>query len=271
MRTRSVNIVRSRRRRASVIAVAWAAFAFPVGLSAAAYAAPPAAKPIDNRRQYNACMQLARDKPSEAFEAALSWKGLGGGDAAEHCVAVALLGLGHHDEAANRLEALASKTKENHAIKAGLLAQAAQAWLLSGKSERAEGVLTAALRLTPKDAALLVNRAEARAGRKNYQGAVDDLTRAIAIEDRRPDAYVFRAAAYRYLDELELAMADVEKALGLQPSHVDGLMERGILRRLKGDDAAARRDWLEVLRLAPQSPAAESARANLEHMDVKRK
>ena len=188
MRTRSVNIVRARRRRAAVIAVAWAAFALPVALFAAAYAAPPSAKPIDNRQQYNACMQLAKDRPSEAFETALSWKGLGGGDAAEHCVAVALMGLGHYDEAATRLEALASKTKENHAIKAGLLAQAAQAWLLGGKSERAEGVLTAALKLTPRDAALLVDRAEARAGRKNYQGAVDDLTQAIALEDRRPAA-----------------------------------------------------------------------------------
>jgi tetratricopeptide (TPR) repeat protein len=268
MRKRSVSSVR-RLRGAGVIGAVAAVFA--LALSAPASAKPPSAKPpLDNRQQYNACMQLAKEKPTEAFDSALSWKGLGGGDAAEHCAAVALLELGRYEDAAGRLETLASKTKENAAVKAGLLAQAARAWLLGGKSERAEGVLTAALKLAPNDAALLVDRAEARAGQKNYHGAVDDLTRAIQIEDRRPDAYVFRAAAYRFLDKLELAAADIEKALRLQPGHVDGLLERGILRRLKGDDGGARQDWLEVLRLQPQSPAAESARTNLENMDVKR-
>ncbi|MBI1986571.1 MAG: hypothetical protein HYS64_07910, partial [Rhodospirillales bacterium] len=137
--------------------------------------------------------------------------------------------------------------------------------------QRAEGVLTAALKLTPDDAALLVDRAEAKAGQKNYQGAVDDLTDAIRRDNRRPDAFVFRATAYRFLDRLELADADVEKALVLEPTHVEGLLERGILRRLKGDDAGARQDWLQVLRLAPKSPAAEAARASLEAMDVKTK
>jgi len=46
-------------------------------------------------------------------------------------------------------------------------------------------------------------------------------------------------------------------------------LERGILRRLKGDDAGARADWLMVLSLAPDGPASDAARTNLEKMDVK--
>ena len=225
----------------------------------------------DSRRQYDACMALARDNPEQGFDRAITWRGLGGGDAAEHCAAAALIGLGQYANAATRLEALAAKSKHIPQVKAGLLAHAAQAWLLGGKSQRAEGVLTAALKLTPDDAALLVDRAEAKAGQKNYQGAVDDLTEAIRRDNRRPDSFVFRATAYRFLDRLELADADVEKALVLEPGHVEGLLERGILRRLKGDDAGARQDWLQVLRLAPKSPAADAARANLEAMDVKTK
>ena len=38
---------------------------------------------------------------------------------------------------------------------------------------------------------------------------------------------------------------------------------------LIGDDLGARADWLEVTKLAPETPAAESARRNLERMDVK--
>ena len=86
---------------------------------------------------------------------------------------------------------------------------------------------------------------------------------------RRPDAYAFRAAAHRYLDNLELALADVEKALALQPSHAEALLERGILRRLRDDDDGAREDWLGVLRGAPKSPTADAARSYLEQMDVK--
>ncbi len=231
--------------------------------------APAQAKEADHARHYRACMILAKETPKEAFETALAWRDLGGGDAAEHCVAAALIGLEQYHEAASRLEVLAGKAKESSSVKAGLLAHAAQAWLLEGNPARAEAVLTAALKLTPTDSALLVDRAQAKAGVKDYKGALEDLNLAIEREDRRPDAYVFRATTYRFLDRLDQALADVERALQLQPNHPDGLLERGILRRLRQDKAGARQDWLSVLRAAPRSPAAVAARSNLEKMDVK--
>lgn len=234
-----------------------------------AFVGPSAAKEIDHAYQYKACMALAKKSPEEAFESALNWRDLGGGDAAEHCVAAALIGLGQYAEAAGRLESLAERTKHDPSVKAGLLAHGAQAWLLHGNASRAEAVLTAALKLTPHDSALLVDRAQARAELKDYQSAVEDLSQSIEREDRRPDAFVFRATAYRYLDKLELALADVERALALQPTHAEGLLERGILKRLRQDKIGARQDWLSVLRVAPTGAAAEAARANLERMDVK--
>lgn len=230
--------------------------------------APAAAKEINRAREYRSCMALAKKTPQEGFDAALSWRGLGGGDAAEHCLATALIGLGHYQDAAGRLETLAGKAKENAKVKAGLLTHAAQAWLLGDNPARAEAVLTAALKLTPTDSALLVDRAQARAGQKDFEGALEDLNRSIEREDRRPDAFVFRATAYRFLDKLEPALADVERALALSPKHPDGLLERGILRRLRNDKTGARQDWLAVLRVAPGTPAAEAARSNLEKMDV---
>lgn len=241
--------------------------AVPVAMIAAPGTAP--GKVIDHAYQYEACMTLAREAPQDAFETALTWRGLGGGDAAEHCVAVALIGLGQHAKAAGRLEALAGKAKQTATIKAGLLAHAAQAWLLAGRAMRAESVLTVALKLTPSDSALMVDRAQARAGYKDYAGAVEDLNKAIELGGGEADAFVFRASAYRHLDKLELALADLEKALALEPTHLDGLLERGILRRLREDNNGARQDWLVILRTAPESPAAEAARRNLESMDVK--
>lgn len=230
---------------------------------------PTKAREIDHAHQYKACMVLAKKSPEEGFESALNWRDLGGGDAAEHCVAASLISLGHHTEAAERLETLAHKPKQNPSVRAGLLAQAAQAWLLADQAARAEAVLTVAMKLTPDDSALYVDRAQARAALKDFQGALEDLNHAIAREDRRADAYVFRATTYRFLDKLELALADVERALSLAPTHAEGLLERGNLRRLRQDNDGARQDWLRVLHLAPKSPAAAAARQNLEKMDVK--
>ena len=154
-------------------------------------------------------------------------------------------------------------------MKAGLLAHAAQAWILAENNTRAEAVLTAALGLTPWDMDLLVDRAQARAGHQDYNGAIEDLNRAIKSGNRPADAYIFRSAAHRRLNQLELALADIERGLVLQPAHPDGLLERGILRRLRDNTSGARRDWLHVIRLSPKSPAADVARRYLENMAAK--
>lgn len=226
---------------------------------------------IDHARRYADCMALARRNPEEAFEAATAWAGLGGGDAAQHCAAAALMGLKLYADAAARFESVAQHTKGEAILKAELLAQAAQAWLLNNSPERAHDVLTVALKLRPDEPELLIDRATARAALKLYGEAVEDLTRAIALDPSRADAFAFRASAYRHLDQFGPAAADADRALALDPTHAAALLERGIIRRLTGDDAGARQDWLQVLRAAPETPAADAAAANLEKMDVKTK
>ena len=78
---------------------------------------------------------------------------------------------------------------------------------------------------------------------------------------------MFRASANRHLDRLDAAAADLTRALSIDSRHPEGLLERGILRRIRGDNAGARRDWLKVLEIAPDSPAAEMSRTNLQKMD----
>lgn len=226
---------------------------------------------IDHARRYADCMALSRRNPEEAFEAATAWAGLGGGDAAQHCAAAALMGLKLYADAAARFESVAQHTKGEAKLKAELLAQAAQAWLLNNSPERAHDVLTAALKLRPEDPELFIDRAAALAALKRYGDAVEDLTRAIAIDPKRADAFAFRASAYRHLDQFGPAAADADRALALNPAHGAALLERGIIRRFTGDDAGARQDWLQALRAAPGTPAADAAAANLEKMDVKTK
>ncbi|MSO94109.1 MAG: tetratricopeptide repeat protein [Rhodospirillales bacterium] len=242
-----------------------------LGLSVAILASAPAlaqTEPSDAER-YQRCMALVEKNPDGAFDKALEWQGLGGGEAAEHCLAAALFGLKQYREAGRRLEAMALQSKERDIVRVGLLAQAARAWLLADDPARSFDVLTAAIKLNPDDPDLLIDRAEARAAMKHYREAIDDLDQAVRLDPGRADAYVFRATAQRFLDDLARAEADAERALTLDPRHPEGLLERGILRRLKGDTAGARQDWLAVLQAAAGTAAADAAQRNIEMMDVK--
>jgi len=219
--------------------------------------------------RYQACMAKAQRFPKDAFEDAIQWRDMGGGGAAEHCAAAALVTLGLYKDAGARLESLAQRIMEEPAFKAQILGQAAQAWLLGDLPARAEAAATAALNLKPGDVDLLIDRSQARAQLADYKAALADLDAAIAADTANADAFAFRAAAKRYLDDRAGAAADVAMALKLDVNHAGALLERGNLRRLNGDDAGARADWLMVLSVMPEGAAADAARANLEKMDVR--
>jgi tetratricopeptide (TPR) repeat protein len=224
----------------------------------------------DDDRTYRACMDRAVKEPADGFEDAMQWRDLGGGEAARHCVAIALLNLGRPVEAAERLEQLAlSMRTRSDTLRARVLGQAGQAWLEAKDSERANAVLTAALELVPADVDLLVERSEALASAKNYWEAIDDLNRAIELNSRNAEAYALRSAAYRYVDSLDLAFEDANKAVELDKNLPEGFLERGILFRLQNKLPQARADWLQVLVLDGDGPTGDVARANIERLELK--
>jgi regulator of sirC expression with transglutaminase-like and TPR domain len=80
---------------------------------------------------------------------------------------------------------------------------------------------------------------------------------------------VLRSSARRAQQNLQGAKGDITQALLLEPENVEALAERGLIRAASGDRAGARKDFLEVLKLAPQGPAAASARREIEKLEVK--
>lgn len=223
----------------------------------------------DSSAAYEKCLALARKDPSNGFETGSAWRDQGGGLPAQHCVAVALMGLKEYVEAANRLEKLASEmVRESDSLRAGVLAQAAEAWSEAGQSDNAESAMTEALKLAPRNADYLVNRAVIYAQRQNYHAAVEDLNKALAIGGPRADALAYRAAAWRYLGDLKQARLDAEKAVQNDPNLAEGWLELGNIKRLAGDTNGARQGWMKVIALAPDSPAADDARDNIETLDV---
>ena len=236
-----------------------------IGMAAAD---PPPRNAETEAAAYEHCMKLAKHDPAAAQALALTWHERGGAHPADHCQAVALIGLKQYKEAATRLEALAQAMKTAPAaLRAEVLDQAGQAWGLAGDPVRAYAAAGEAVALSPKDPDLLIDRAQAAASAGFFDQAVADLDRVLKTDPGRVDALIYRASAYRALNRLDPALADVEKALAAIPNSVPGLLERGNIRRLKGDLAGARQDWQRIGQLAPGSQADLAAKTNIQHLD----
>jgi len=229
---------------------------------------PPPRNAEADAATYDRCLKLARQNPDAAKSLAQAWHGRGGAHPADHCAAVALVGLKQYKEAATRLEALAQEmTTAPVSLRAEVLDQAGQAWLLAGDPVRAYAASGQAVSLQPNDPDLRIDRAEAAASAGYFDKSVADLDHVLKAEPGRVDALIYRASANRELGRLDPALADVEKALAQAPNSVPGLLERGNIRRLKGDIEGAREDWNRIGRLAAGSKADMAARANLEHLE----
>jgi tetratricopeptide (TPR) repeat protein len=217
---------------------------------------------------YEHCTKLAKQDPVAAEKLAQTWHERGGAHPADHCAALALIGLKQYKEAATRLEALAqAMTTAPAALRADVLDQAGQAWGLAGDWVRAYAAAGAAVALQPNDPELLIDRAEAAASAGFLDKAIADLDHVLKSAPNRVDALIYRAAAYRALDQLDPALANIERALAVEPNSAPALLERGNIRRRRGDSDSARRDWERVGQLARGSQADVAARANIERLE----
>jgi regulator of sirC expression with transglutaminase-like and TPR domain len=225
--------------------------------------------PFAGSDPYQDCVNAIAKKPDDAFEMALAWRDHGGGVQAEHCAALALINLDEPGEAASRLNALAQRQNAGTAAeRSALLGQAGNAWLLANQPENAEAAFSAALRLSAQDAEMWVDRARARAARQDWANAEADLNTAIGLNKGKADFFVLRASARHAQGNMDGYKSDIDSALAIDPTYPDALVERGALKVQSGDAAGARADWLQVLLRAPDSPAAESVRRQIETLEV---
>ena len=216
---------------------------------------------------YGYCMKLAKLNPAAAQRLAEEWHKRGGAHPADHCAAVALVEMGRYREAAMRLETLSqTMTKAPASLRAEVLDQAGQAWLLAGDPVQAYAMAREAVALQPADPELRLDRAEAAASAGYFDRAIGDLNIVLKADPNRADALIYRASAYRALYRLDAALADIDAALTRAPDSAPALLERGNIRRLMGNVDGARRDWQRVGEIAPGTRADIAARANLEHL-----
>lgn len=224
---------------------------------------PPVPPRIAQGDQYETCMAMLATDPEGAQALAETWQTAGGGEAADHCLALARVELGDPEEGAGMLEKIGGSGHGPAAARAAIYGQATQAWLMAGDPARAFAAATLALSLSADDPDLLVDRAVAAGSLQRWKDAVEDLTHALEVDPRRPDAMVLRGSAWRHLGRLDQAEADIAAALAMDPENAEGLLERGIIRQRRDDPQGARNDWERAIVLAPDSPTADLAQQNL--------
>ena len=214
--------------RSGLIACAFFALA---GLSAWA-------EPQSDAQRLRACIEKIDSDPEDAYEDGLAWMSIGAPPAARHCVALALVGIGHYAEGAARLETLANDKDAGTIEARGVyLAQAGNAWILARNPEAALVALDNAVKLMPTDGALRTDLGRAYLLLKDLDAAGREFDAAIELSPGDPDALRYRAKVLLEQGRLEDAWHDVVGSLAQAPDNVESLLLRGQIReamRVKG-------------------------------------
>ena len=82
----------------------------------------------------------------------------------------------------------------------------------------------------PADAAAWARRGTAFAGRRDFDRAIADLTRACELEPTNPEYFFERGQTYRQKGDAQSALADLDRVLELKPDHIPALMSRAEVR-----------------------------------------
>ena len=237
------------------------------GLVPAAAATGVIAKAGEKLR-YDNCLKETVSNPAAALDLATKWNN--GGPPAQHCAALALVGLKRYSEAAQKLDAL-GRAPGMGELRPALFDQAGNAWLLAGEISKAIASFEGALALSSRDPDTYVDLARAQAMQSDWPDVESDLNAALSLSPNRIDLLVLRASARRAQNLLTEARADIQSALAISPGNPDAMLERGSIERDSGNFVKARADFQSTLKLRPSPQTEDAAQRNLAALDAAQK
>jgi tetratricopeptide (TPR) repeat protein len=145
-----------------------------------------------------------------------------------------------------------------------LLGQLRQAENEAAAKAAEQAVWNAWMRSGSPTVDLLVQQAEKAIADRQYRVAISILSTAIELEPEFPEVYNRRATAYYLSRQFDLALADAEQTLELEPRHFAALAGLGVIYREMGDQRAALEAFRRALAIHPFLSAARRGVRDLE-------
>ncbi len=109
-----------------------------------------------------------------------------------------------------------------------------------------------AIEINPKNARAYVNRGIAKERTSDFQGAIDDYDKALEIDHFNSDkTYTNRGIAKGNLGDNQDAIKDFNKALEIDCDNIEAYFNRGVAKSKLGNNQGAIKDFEEVLKRNP--------------------
>lgn len=186
---------------------------------------------------------------------------------ANHCLGTAAAALELWDDARTAFTAAREETPEGEPrARARFAALAGAAALGGGDAEGALPLLTLAesdaqtAKSPLLEAIAASDRARALVALGRAGQALAALENSTALAPDRAEGWLLKATLLRRLERLPEAQTAIERAAGLAATNPEIALEAGVIAVLAGRDDAARKSWQSVITLAPDSPAAATAK-----------
>ncbi|MDR2592497.1 MAG: tetratricopeptide repeat protein [Chitinispirillales bacterium] len=109
-----------------------------------------------------------------------------------------------------------------------------------------------AIEIDPQDAGVYFNRGIAKSELSDYKGAIEDYSKAIEIDPQDAEAYVNRGAAKSDLSDYKGAIEDYSKAIEINPQYAKAYVNRGNAKSDLSDYKGAMEDYSKAIEINPQ-------------------
>ena len=234
------------------------------------------AAPAASLSQAAQCRKLLATSPIEAADFAEAWlDGVKGSAPAEpgQCLGMALAAQGKWDDAEGAFAAAREVTPANEpANRARLGGMAGNALLVAGKAEAALTLLDQAHgealgANNPQLAGeISIDRARALVALKRDGDAATALATARTNAAENGQGWLLSATLSRRQGKLAEAQQQIQVAAQLMPLDPEVGLEAGVIAVLAGNEGAARRSWLSVVKAAPGRETARVAQSYLDQL-----
>ena len=222
------------------------------------------------------CAALVAADPASAIVNAGEWTRANGGHRAAACLGSAYAALGKFTEASAQfvLAANSATSPSTASAPSSGGTQASQYWAQAGNAALAASLPNDAVQFLgralnfsvltkPVRANILIDRARAYVAAGDPENAKADLAEVRRIAPDNAPGWLLSATLARRMGTLADAQNFIITAAGLSSGDASVALEAGNIAVTAGAFAVAREQWQQVLRLAPDSAQAATAKALL--------